>query len=164
MEDSPVRDTGLYPLESFNLLLEHEVNRSRRYGQPLTLLHLAFEIDPATPQIQHSAELFVTDILNLRLREADIPSKKDDEFLILLPVTNEAGGRAVCKRLEQLLNVGLHSYNSVPFKLLVFIGMATLPGDDSLSSKKLLQNAALALQHARTHHLKQAVIFSEMKD
>jgi len=42
MEEPLAHDIELYPPESFNILLDHEVNRSRRYGHPLTILHLAF--------------------------------------------------------------------------------------------------------------------------
>lgn len=164
MEDSPAHDIELYPLETFIILLNHEVNRSRRYEQPLTLLHLAFETKPADPQIRYSAEIFMINVLNLRLRDTDIPCKKDNEFLVLMPATDEQGGRMACERLETLFPAGSQSYDRVSFELSVYVGMATLPGDRSISSKKLLHNAAQALQHARMHRLKHAVIFSEAKD
>jgi GGDEF domain-containing protein len=163
MEEPLAHDIELYPPESFNTLLDHEVNRSRRYGQPLTLLHLAFEMDPVNPQIEYSAEVFVINILNLRLRDTDIPCKKDNEFLVLMPATDEQGGRTACERLEKLFHVEPQSYDRVSFKLFMFIGMATLPGDRSITSKKLMQNASQALQHARAHHLEKTVVFSEMK-
>ncbi|HET9912703.1 MAG TPA: diguanylate cyclase [Anaerolineales bacterium] len=164
MEDSPAHDIELYPLEAFIILLNHEVNRSRRYEQPLTLLHLAFETKPADPQTRYSAEIFIINILNLRLRDTDIPCKKDNEFLVLMPATDEQGGRMACERLEKLFHAEPQSYDRVSFEVSVFVGMATLPGDRSISSKKLLHNAAQALQHARMHRLKHTVIFSEIED
>ena len=79
----------LYPPESFKTLLEHGVNRSRRYGEPLTLLDLAFENDPADPQALQSAEVFTINVLHLRLRNTDIPCKQHNEFLVLMPSTEE---------------------------------------------------------------------------
>lgn len=163
MENSLEHDIELYPPESFKILLDHEVNRSRRYGDPLTLLHLTFEANPADSRTQHSAEVFTINVLNLRLRNTDIPCKKDHEFLVLMPSTDEQGGRMACERLEKLFQIDPQEYDRVSSELAAFMGMATLPGDPSISSNQLLQNAAQALQHARTNRLTNAVIFSEMK-
>jgi hypothetical protein len=160
MEDDNIE---LYPPESFNILLDHEVNRSRRYGDPLTLLDFTFETNPEDPQTQHSAEVFTINVLNLRLRDTDIPCKKGNEFLVLMPSTDEQGGRIACQRLEKLFNIEPQSYDRVSFEMSAFIGMSTLPGDDSISSNQLTQNALQALQYARENRLKNTVIFSEMK-
>jgi hypothetical protein len=164
MENSHTHDIELYPLESFKILLDHEVNRSRRYGQPLTLLQLAFETKPTDPSTSYSAETVIINILNLHLRDTDIPCKAEGEFLVLMPATDEQGGRMACQRLEKLFNTETRSSDKVTFGLSVFIGMATLPGDRSISSKKLMHNTALALQHARMHRLKRGVIFSEITE
>lgn len=162
MENPPVHEIELYPPETFKVLLEHEVNKSRRYGAPLTLIHLAVEPDPSNPETRHSAEVFVINVLNLQVRNTDIPCKKDNEFLVLIPSTDEQGGRIVCERLEQLFNVEHHTYDRVSFQLSAFIGMATLPGDPSISSSALMQNAAAALEYARTNRSKTSVAFSEL--
>ncbi len=44
--------------------------------------------------------MFAINVLNLQVRETDIPCKKDNEFLVLLPSTDHKGGRIVCERLE----------------------------------------------------------------
>jgi diguanylate cyclase (GGDEF)-like protein len=161
MENNLTHEIELYTPESFKILLEHEIHRSRRYKHPLTLIHIAIEADPNNPQTQHSAEVFTINILNLNLREADIPCKRDDEFIILIPSTDEQGGRIVCQRLESLFNVQRQTYDRVSFKMAVFIGMASNSGD-SLSSNELRQQASTAMQHARTHQLSKAVLFSEI--
>lgn len=153
----------LYPPETFQTLLEHEVNMSRRYGKPLTLIHLIVEAEPSNPQTQHSAEVFTINVLNLQVRETDIPSKKENEFRVLMPSTDEIGGRVVCERLEKLFNVERQTYDRVSFKLSTYIGMATLPGDDSLTSMQLMRNAFQALQYARAEHTTKAVVFSDIK-
>jgi predicted signal transduction protein with EAL and GGDEF domain len=163
MEPSFDHDIELYPAETFKTLLDHEVNRSRRYGDPLTILHLAFEMDPDNPETHRSAEVFAINILNLRLRATDIPCKRDHEFLVLMPSTDEEGGRMACERLEKLFHIKHQTFDRVSFELSTFIGMATLPGDSSISSKELLQNASEALQHARTNRLMNAVNYSEIR-
>lgn len=162
MENPPVHEIELYPPETFKILLDHEVNMSRRYGDPLTLIHLAVEPDPSNPETRHSAEVFVINALNLQVRNTDIPCKKDNEFLVLIPSTDEQGGRMICRRLEELFNIEHHTYDRVSFQLSAFIGMASLPGDSSISSGTLMQNAAAALEYARQNRLKTSVIFSEL--
>jgi diguanylate cyclase with GGDEF domain len=162
MEKALVHEIELYPFDAFKTLLDHEANRSRRYGDPLTLLDLGFETDPAAPQTLHSAEVFVINILNLRLRDTDIPCKQGNEFLVLMPSTDEQGGRVAAERLEQLFNLEPQTYDRVSFKLFAFIGMATVSGDQPRFSMKLRENAAEAMQYARANRLKNTVIFSEM--
>ena len=45
----------LYTPETFKILLEHEVNKSRRYRNPLTLIHLSIEAEPNEPTTQCKA-------------------------------------------------------------------------------------------------------------
>lgn len=163
MENPLEHDIELYPPESFKTLLDHEVNRSRRYGEPLTLLDLTLEANPTDPQTLHNAEVFTINVLNLRLRDTDIPCKKDNEFLILMPSTDEQGGRIACERLEKLFHIEPQTYDRVSFTLSAFIGMATLLGDRSISSQELIQNASQALRYARENRLANAVMFSEIK-
>lgn len=162
MEGEFVHEIELYFHEAFKTLLDHEVNRSRRYKNPLTLIHLAVETEPATPQAQHSAEVFAINVLNIYLRDTDIPCRHGSEFLVLMPATDAAGGRVACERLGRLFDVRQQADDRVSFKVSVFIGMATLPGDRSLTSTKLLEQASQALGLARTERLAKVVLFSEM--
>lgn len=164
MQDEQLNhEIELYMSEAFHTLLEHEVNRSRRYKNPITLLHLALEIQPDTPQARYGAELFAINLLNSHLRDTDIPSKSGSEFLVLMPATDEQGARIVSDRLETLFHSEHSDFDKVSFRLSAFIGMATLSGDRSITSKSLLNNASLALQHARSNRSLKAVLFSEIK-
>ena len=162
MAGNLAHEIELYPPETFKILLEHEVNKSRRYGNPLTLIHLAIEAEPNEPTTQHSAEVFAINALNLQLRETDIPCKREDEFIVLIPSTDEEGGRMVCQRLENIFNVQPQTYDRVSFKMAVFIGMACNLGDSSLSSNKLRQQASTAMQRARASRTSSTVLFSEI--
>ena len=162
MKNVLTHEIELYSPESFQTLLEHEVNRSRRYRTPLTLLYLAIETDSDHPQIQHSAEVFAINILNVQLRNTDIPCRRGNEFLVLMPATDEPGGRIVCERLASLFNVQHQTYDRVSFKMVIFVGMAALPGDASLTTIKLMQQASTAMQYARDRRIASAVVFSEI--
>ena len=163
MAQALVHEIELYFHDAFKTLLEHEVNRSRRYKNPLSIIHLALETEPDTPQAHYGAEVFAINVLNIHLRETDIPCRNGSEFLVLMPATDEAGGRIACERLARLFDVKHQEDDRVSFKLNVFLGMATLPGDKSLASAKLLDQAAQALAHARSQRTAKAVIFSDMK-
>lgn len=162
MKNILTHEIELYSLESFQTLLDHEVHRSRRYQSPLTLIHLAIETNPDRPEIIYSAETFAINILDVQLRNTDIPCRKGNEFLVLMPATDETGGRIVCERLANLFNVPHQTYDRVSFTLRIFVGMASIPGGSSLTSHNLMQQAAKAMQHARDHQLTHAVIFSEL--
>src|SRR5215467_16019581 len=162
MAEPLTHEIELYPLEAFKTLLEHEVHRSRRYKHPLTLIHIAVTTDPNNLQTQHSAEVFAINVLNLQLRDTDIPCRTGSEFLILMPATDKQGGLVACDRLEKLFRVTHQTLDRVSFQLSVFIGMASENGEASISSRELLEQAAAAMQHARTHQLQNTVIFSEI--
>lgn len=162
MEKDFVHEIELYPYETFRVLLDHEVNRSRRYQQPLTLLHVAIEPEPVDPPAQYSAELFAINVLNLQLRETDIPCKKGSEFLVLLPSTNAEGGRVATDRLEELFKGNPQPFDRVSFTLSAFIGMTSAIANKPLSGSRLLQQAETAMQHARNRRVASAVSFSEI--
>jgi hypothetical protein len=164
VENTLPHDIELYPPETFRTLLEHEVNRSHRYGDSLSLIDLVVETDPSDSQALHSAEVFTINVLNLYLRNTDIPCKKGSEFLILMPASGIEGARNACERLTKLMSIEPQSYDKVSFKLSVFIGLAALPYDRSVSSDGLIQHAAQALQHARTKRTRSVVSFPELQD
>lgn len=161
MDNMTVHKIELYPPEVFKTLLKHEVNKSRRYGDSLTLIHLALETDPTTTQAQHSAEVFAINVLDVHLRETDIPCKQDNEFLILMPSTSAPGARTACERLRKLLHVEHQTYDKVSFELSAYIGMETMPTDHLMSSDELEEHASKALQYARINQLTSVVVFSE---
>jgi GGDEF domain-containing protein len=80
-----------------------------------------------------------------------------------MPATDEQGGRMACERLEKLFHMEHQTFDRVSFELSAFIGMATLPGDRSITGTALLENASEALRYARDHRLANAVLFSEIK-
>lgn len=162
MNNDLTHDIELYPPNVFKTLLDHEVNKSRRYGDSLTLIHLAVETDPVTAEAQHSAEVFTINVLNVHLRDADIPCKQGNEFLILMPFTSAPGARTACERLRRLMTVEHQTYDKVSFQLSAFIGMATMPVDHLMPSNELAENAAKALHYARTNRLTSVAAFSEI--
>lgn len=163
MENESKYEFELYPFESFKTLLTLEINRTRRYKTPLSLIHLAIETESDQPDIRRHAEMFAINILDVQLRDTDIPCKKDGEFLILMPATDEAGGRIVCERMASLFNAEHQTYDRVSFNMAVFVGMTAIAGGSTVTNTILMQQASTAMEHARANRLSTAVIFSEIK-
>ena len=162
MQNKPTHEIEVFPPEVFKTLLDHEVKRSRRYGDSLTLIDLFIETDPANLEAQQGAEAFAMNILKLHLRETDIPCKQENEFIILMPSTSAPGARTACERILKLLNTECQTDSGIPFRLFTFIGTAAMPIDHSLSSDELSQNASQALQHARANRITNVIAFSEI--
>ena len=162
MENVLAHEIELYSLDSFKTLLDHEVHRSRRYQEPLTLVHLAIEADPNTSEAQHSAEVFTINILNLQLRETDIPCWTGSDFVILLPSTDEQGAHVACQRLEELFRGNPQPFDRVSFKLSAFIGATSAIANKPLNGERLMQQAERAMQHTRSQRLATPMFFSEI--
>ena len=163
MENESGYEFELYPFESFRTLLTLEINRTRRYKTPLSLIHLVIEIEPDSPEIRRQAEMFAINTLDIQLRDTDIPCIKGGEFLVLMPATDASGGRIVCNRLAELFNTARQKYDRVSFQMTAFIGMTSLAAGASLSDTTLMQQAFTAMQHARDRRLITAVSFSQIK-
>jgi GGDEF domain-containing protein len=144
--------------------LEYEIKRAKRYDDWTTLVRLAVsaETSDKNQEPQFAAEVFAINVLNIQLRDVDIPCRINNEFLILMPCTDEFGARIVCERLEKLFCMEAGVYEKVSFKLKVFIGMISLPSDKTLSSKLLMDGALQALDHARDNHLLKTVVYSDI--
>jgi hypothetical protein len=162
MADDINHEIELYLLETFKVLLEHEARKSRRYRYPLTLIRIAVEAEPNTPQTQHAAEMIAINALDSELRESDVPCRDGHEFFVLLPATDEKGGRSACERLEKLLNLSQKTSDDVSFEVSAFIGLTCTYGGPSLSSIKMREEACIAMEYARTNHFSKTVVFSEL--
>jgi hypothetical protein len=163
MHSDSAHKIELFTPEVFKIMLDHEVNKSRRYGDSLTLIDLLIETDPADLETLHNAEALAIHLLDIHLRDSDIPCQRENEFLILMPSTSAPGARTACERIRRLMDTEYQTNGGTPFKLFTFIGMAAMPTDHSLSSDDLSQNASQALQHARSKHLMSVVAFTEIQ-
>jgi predicted signal transduction protein with EAL and GGDEF domain len=159
MQSIPGHENGLYHPDMFKSLLTHEVNNSRRYGDSLTLVNLFVETDPAHPEARNDAELLIMNRLRLDLRDSDIACKQDNEFLILLPSTSTPGARTACERLKEKI---MAEECAAALTLSLFIGMASMPAHNPITSEQFAENAARALQYARANGLTSVVAFSDV--
>ncbi|MBI2757085.1 MAG: diguanylate cyclase [Chloroflexi bacterium] len=164
MKRDQSQGADLYSYDVFQILLDYEINRSQRYPSPLTLLDI-FIIPPPgqTPELRQAMDSAVASMLNSHLRSADIPARKGDQYLILLPTTDEKGGRSVCARLLYIFKNLPSEETKLTFNLAAYIGLASHHGGPDLSGDILVQQAASALNHTRQQNIPAYAAYSDIQ-
>ena len=148
-QNGNIKETGLYDQDVFRLLAEHELSRAQRYPNPLTLLFISLNLNEAKPRIAKSVKQLFAGILNSSLRLSDIPSHHGDDFVVLLPSTDEAGGVAAAQRLIARLKGTRNFADGNLFKFYVHIGVTTHPGGNKKTLDQMLNEAHIASQKAK---------------
>lgn len=154
----------LYNREVFEVLLEYEMSRSQRYPSPVCLLNISISPGQQTAEIQKVMDAEIATLLNSHLRSVDVPAKIGDQYLVLLPTTDESGGRTVCERVLAIFKGLLRSEAGTTFSVSVFIGLASHPGGADISSAILTQQATDALKHALQQGLPTYTTYSDIQD
>jgi len=93
--------TGLANRRSLNRVLNAQVTRSRRYGNPLCLAGVEIELDQADQQLTDEMVLNVSRYLRERLRWVDLIARwSENLFMLVLPETNAED----CSKLLDKIN------------------------------------------------------------
>lgn len=144
-----ISETGLYHYEVFKILTEYELARAQRYPNPITLLHVSLNLESVQPEALSELRQNFASVLNTSLRVSDIPAHFNEDFLVLLPMTDSAGGQVVAQRLITRLR-GTHDLaEGMQVKFMVHIGIASHKGGQGLAAETLMAQAVSALSQAR---------------
>lgn len=163
MKDRINSATGLYNEPLFEVLFNHEIARSKRYPSPITLLHLKICIgEKSSGEIWESASLYVAHVLNSNLRHVDVPAHHGQDFWILLPATDEEGGKVVGKRLIERMNTEQVTRANQNFWMGVCIGLAFHKGGSGISGEELLAQATRALKEATRRGVNSLVCYRDL--
>jgi diguanylate cyclase (GGDEF)-like protein len=109
--------TGLLNVRAFDEAGTREVERSRRYHYPLSVIFLDLDDFKSINDLEgHKAgdDLLVelARILKTNLRSSDIIGRLGgDEFVVLLPETDGQAGLIICEKLETKISEGLRARN-----------------------------------------------------
>lgn len=150
-----IRDglTGLYNYRHFREMLAHQVEVSRRYDWPLSLIFLDLDNFKVINDTRGHPEgdlvlKAVARFLQTHLRQADVLCRYGgEEFVVLLPQTSAARARFLAERLRQGLAQTPISLSSGTIHITVSIGLAgLLPG---MTGEDLLKAADAALLKAK---------------
>ncbi|MDZ4168739.1 MAG: diguanylate cyclase [Coriobacteriia bacterium] len=157
LESEAVTDdlTGLFNRRAFNLRLEEEVGRSRRYGNDLALIMLDLDGFKGVNDTQgHAAGdtllRSVGVLLKSELRATDIAFRYGgDEFALVLAATTESDAWVVAEKLRTLLgSMVSHTEHGMRVSATASLGVAAF-GPSITDPQGLLSAADAALYRAK---------------
>lgn len=157
-------ETGLYTREVFDVLFEYEVSRAQRYPSPLSLLCISLETEGQTAETLQQARQAIIEILGRHLRVSDIPAYYGDDFVALLPATDEIGGRAVAERILGRFRTTQKFTTARLTRMNIYIGLACRESGSMVSAEQLMAEAMVAMNEARIRKSFTYVTFSEIAD
>lgn len=130
--------TGLYNARHFDELLDAEVERSRRFACPLSLIffdldHFKVVNDTHGHLVGSRVLAEVGALLRKNIRSVDIAARfGGDEFVVLLPNTDKWGAHTLGNNLRALMrNCGFVSDDGQPITVTASFGIASMPEDAS---------------------------------
>ncbi|MFW5878717.1 MAG: GGDEF domain-containing protein [Myxococcota bacterium] len=146
--------TGVYNRQFLSERLPAELERHRRYGQPLTIgLVDADHFKAINDEFGHPAGDAVLRVLAHRCQEAvreidPVVRYGGEEFMLILPQTDRAGGGEAAERLRRRVADEPIPWDRSKVRLTVSLGVAEMePGD--LEPKDLIARADAALYAAK---------------
>ncbi len=157
---NPTSPSGLYKFEIFETLFKYEIARAQRYPSALTLMHIG--VDVQGPGAQDQAGQVIADLLNKSLRISDVPAHYNDDFLVLLPATDDRGACAVAERILGRFRNTQNLSSGGLFRMNVYIGIASQHGDHPISAEQLMAEASAAMNEARVQKSRKYVVYSEI--
>jgi len=144
--------TGLLNNRSLMQSLEPQVSRSRRYGNPLSIIVMQIEnyetqsenVTPATDQVLTAVSFYLRD----QMRWVDLVGRTNDqEFTLILPETSKTDADALANKInKRLANLSLPDSPEVTAKVNAKFGVAEWgKGDDSAILLKKARECAIQI-------------------
>ncbi len=154
--------TGIYNRRYFLKKLDEEFERTRRYGQTLSLI--ITDIDNFKMinerygfQAGDAVLRAVAQIIKASCRESDIPARySGEEFGIILPATPKDGAAAMAEKLRR--KVSSTEINGYDFSVTISLGISVLTPEDAYSPSTMIYNADAALFRAKEDGMNRFVI------
>jgi diguanylate cyclase (GGDEF)-like protein len=135
--------TGVYNTRAFFDFLQKEIERSRRYKRPISLIYLDLDNfktinDTLGHQTGNSALAIVAGTLKNSVRLTDIVARfGGDEFAVLLPETEQEAARAIAERAQENM---VREMNANHWPLTFSVGLSTCQ-DELCTADELIQVA-----------------------
>ncbi len=125
--------TKLFVHRYFQVALDNEIKRARRYGSPVSLIlfdidHFKKFNDTYGHQMGDRVLSISASILRDSLRGVDIPARYGgEEFVVILPETDEKSAFAVAERLRKAIEAHLYPGDEGPIRVTISLGVAAFP-------------------------------------
>lgn len=147
------QQTGLFNFAYFKELLERELERTKRYGHSLTIIHIHLKADlsfDSPAEVMEGDELLreFSEFLSVTVRNVDLIGRSGvTDFIVALPETDGKAAKSFVRRVENGFHdrqIGWHDES----KPTLAMGGATCP-DDEFNLRPLLALAEIAMHKAR---------------
>lgn len=147
--------TGLANYRYFILALEQEMERTRRSGQPITLIMLDIDHfkrvnDDWGHEIGNQALIHIAKLMLQSVRKLDIPCRYGgEEFAIILPNTDLAASIPVAERLRQSIADTPLVVGDKTLHLSASLGIDTFDTVEEVHAEELVQRTDHYLYQAK---------------
>jgi diguanylate cyclase (GGDEF)-like protein len=154
--------TGLYNQRYLPMVLEHEIERSKRSKQPFSVLFLDVDyfkmVNDSRGHLVGSKLLIeISHILKQSVRSCDYSFRYGgDEFLVVLVGTDPANGKMVAERIRKTVEDHAFAIEGHQMKLTVSIGLAGYP-EHAQSAQGVIQLADQAMYYGK--HKSRNIVF-----
>ncbi|MCK5691048.1 GGDEF domain-containing protein, partial [Myxococcota bacterium] len=156
LEDQATRDplTNVRNRRYFDLIIEREVNRSKRHDNPLHVLMIDIDQfkkvnDTYGHQVGDQVLQGVAELLVEQVRDTDVVVRYGgDEFLILL-IEAQGATQMVSDRIQSALERRNQTKEIAPFRVQISIGAADWLPDGEVSPKEALADADRRMYEAK---------------
>ncbi len=155
--------TGIFNHRYFYKRLDEEFNRSERYNTPLSAIMMDVNnFKEINDSYGHRTgdrvlkELAI--VLKSIIRKSDIVARYGgDEFIILLPQTEQHGAEIEARRVEQSISEHIFESTSA-IRLLISYGISTYPSEEILKADDLVTLADRELYANKAKHKPQTSV------
>jgi hypothetical protein len=156
--------SGLFPQKIPDRLFLHEVVRSRRDPNPVSVPYFAIRYPKdSSAGVFESAKLVMGNLLQSKLRETDLPGHYAGNYLVILPVTDGPGARAAAKRLLAAFRGSQITRTAEPFEMSISVGVSSHPGGEGISISGLLSGASAVLSETRKLDSNNLVVYEGLR-
>lgn len=157
LEDLSAKDslTGLFNFGYVQERLKIESERAERFQTPLSCLMMDVDnLKEVNDRYGHPAgdEVLrqIAGLIRNELRVIDTATRYGgDEFLLILPVTPQAGAYAAAERIRQKARELRVSYRGQTLNVTVSVGVGTFPAPDVQDAEALIEAADAAMYEAK---------------
>ena len=150
--------TGLANRRLFNFLIDREINRSRRYGRPVSLLMMDIDFFKRINDTwgHPAGDIVLRDLgalVRQSVRKLDVPVRYGgEEFAIILPETTLEEAVNLAERFRIMVERTVFSNGRERLPVTISIGIASIGNNstaETISQEEFLQIADGALYQAK---------------
>ncbi len=171
VEEMALRDTltELYNRRYFQQILDYELNRARRYHQPLSMVFIDIDhFKEINDNFGHSVgDQFLKQIaqkLQSLFRTTDLVARyAGDEFVAILPATAKEGAMILALRVQEVLSQYQVMVRGRTLQVSVSIGLDTYENAEGIGSVTLIDRADKAMYEAKSQGRNCVRSFSEIQ-